>query len=179
MSLYKYENWASMIAQELKTDVEDSGADSLRDELVAMGEEIWLRWVQENEKHIFDVLGATPKQRAKRKYWSDIVLRRRLCFAAYNKALLAAHVLYAAEQISPGGSYRSTCQHAAYLGDEILTKAKWCWPFESSAPFKTWEMPCDSEYYALGSGIHVPGQGIVTEYQKFYDSTEQPDEQQT
>jgi hypothetical protein len=170
MSLYKYISNAWQIAEELlealsNEDVDElrDGVDELRDDLAKMGEPAWLAWVAENHKTVFSILGATPERRAKRKDCADPVRRRRLYFAAYHRARLAALTLSAAEQLRPGGSYRSTCQVAAYAGEEILKEARWFWPFGDELPFAGWQPPQDLNFVVSGSCVLRPDGSSIME----------------
>ena len=138
MSIYRYTQNAGNIANELRESVSREDAVALRADLRQMGLAAWLTWVAENQKTAFSVLRATPEARSKRKLWADPIQRSRICLAAFHLARLGELVLSSAAPLQPGGSYRGTCEAAAYACLHIVREARWIWPFESVPPFDEW-----------------------------------------
>jgi hypothetical protein len=143
MSLSKYTQSAWMIAGEFLAAVSSEDADALREDLLRMGEEGWHAWVAENHAAISGLLSTTPAQRAKRRDWNDPQLRPRIALAAHRQARLGALLLFAAEELQPGGGYRDMCESAARRAHENELAGRWFWPFAGEPPFPYWEPPED------------------------------------
>jgi len=138
MSLGNYTQWAAAIAEEFQSTLPSEDADALRADLLTMGEAGWEAWAAENQTAVSWFVSSTAAKRAKRKDWANPILRRRLSLAVYHQARLAAAFLNAAEQISPGGSYRETAEYAASLARGVVRRARWIWPFDGDPPWPHW-----------------------------------------
>jgi hypothetical protein len=164
MSIDEHIDSAFQLSEDFQEELSSDDVAALRDDLSSMGESAWVAWVDENRKAVFSILGATPEKRAKRKDWADPLLRRRLCFAVYHQARLAALVLSLSGEVSPGRTFSPVVRSAAHLADQFLKRSVWTWPFDCEPPFPHWfpprdfvEVPFDRSQLSNFFGAHVFG----------------------
>lgn len=92
-SLSKYLAACQQHIEELTHSLTEDDLTTLHKELVALGENDWLRWYFSNLREIETFLQATPTVRSRHKAWQNQSLRLRLTYGAIRYAKASESVL--------------------------------------------------------------------------------------